>query len=162
MTTKVCKACKREKPLAAFYANAGGRQGREAHCIECARNPERKLQPKSKTCRICRKEKPSDLFGANARCKDGLRNECKACANASRKKSPQPKPNYPRQAAHTGLPLSALYTRADKWHRGAPKTGRQAAHTGLPLSALYTRADKWHRGAPKTGTNEANRRVTRL
>lgn len=99
-TAKACRKCGIEKPLDAFYRDAGYRGGYTAQCQACrrdgsdalrarylARSPAELLaaQPPSKRCGRCRVVKASGAFHRNPRLRDGLGAFCIECHGVRRR-----------------------------------------------------------------------------
>lgn len=89
METKVCKTCKIEKPLNAFYSTEIYKSGYDNTCKLCRseqaieRRRIRNSKKKTKVCVSCKKEKSLQEFEiVNER----YRNKCESCRKADKKK----------------------------------------------------------------------------
>lgn len=85
--TKRCGVCKLDKPLSAFYAKPGVKDGRMSKCKDCQRqyvqgryNRIRPVWPEGhKYCPRCKRVLLFAEFDKNARRGDGLQTYCKTC-----------------------------------------------------------------------------------
>ena len=97
--TKICRKCKKEKPLSEFYKHETSKDGYRGYCRECHykkmkeyvyknkkinkyRDYENELlSGKTKICSRCKKEKLLVKFYKDKSKKDGYRSYCKECHN---------------------------------------------------------------------------------
>lgn len=90
-TSKICRKCKKDKPLEEFYRSPDCRFGRMARCKVCVakklqetkRDPKR--IPKEKKCNSCLQVKPASEFSRRASTASGLRAYCKVCCDLDRR-----------------------------------------------------------------------------
>lgn len=94
METKVCKTCKIEKPINAFYKTKTYKSGYDNTCKLCRseqaveRRRKRNSNRKKKVCVSCKKEKSIQEFEiVNER----YRNKCKGCREEDKKKHKEKK-----------------------------------------------------------------------
>lgn len=86
---RICKICKKEKPLEAFKKNKNSKNGYENCCKDCFNEKERKRYTKRKspiqngtiTCRRCKTTKNITEFNTDKKVIDGRRKICKTCDN---------------------------------------------------------------------------------